>query len=188
MRARWTFAAAPRRSLFTAGLAVALAIVAGTTPARAVHYCLSAIPAGMVDKVDSSSARAGGTFTFKITENEQLDDGTPIPAGTPGYGLIRYAAPAGRGHDGVLALEPRYVVVRKPQGGYRRIDVTMNPTIPAQWTARDLVGTAISNAPIPIPGVSIALNAMHFGRNITLGPGFTFSVIPIDNLQKGPIC
>ncbi|HZO95424.1 MAG TPA: hypothetical protein VFB22_16870 [Candidatus Baltobacteraceae bacterium] len=157
-------------------------------PAPAAKVCVSAIPVDMVDKVDSKTARAGGTFRFKTTLDAQLDDGTPVLAGTPGYGLIRFADPAGRnGHDGSLALEPRYLVVAKPKGGYKRVDVTMNPTLPAEWTAKDLM-SAVADAPIPVPGVSIAINAVRWGRNITLGPGFTFSVIPIDNLQHGPIC
>jgi len=176
------------RTMLAAALAAASVLTAPARPAGAVRYCVAAIPAGMVSKVDSADARSGGTFQFKTTDDAQLADGTPVAAGTPGYGLIRYAQAAGRGHDGVLALEPRYLVVAKAKGGYKRVEVTMNPLIPAQWTARDLVGTAISAAPIPVPGVSIAINAVRYGRNITLGPGFTFSVIPIDNLQRGPIC
>ncbi len=101
------------------------------------HICVAALPVEMVDKIDSKTARAGGTFRFKTAQDEQIDDGTTVAAGTPGYGLVRYASPAGRnGHDGSLALEPRYLVVAKPQGGYKRVDVTMNPTLPPEWTAK----------------------------------------------------
>ncbi len=177
-----------RARFFLALAAGAVLAAAAPPPARAQHICVAAMPVDMLDKVDSKTARAGGTFRFTTMQDEQLDDGTPVAAGTPGYGLVRYASPAGRnGHDGSLALEPRYLVVAKAKGGYKRVDVTMNPTLPPDWTAKDLM-SVVADAPIPVPGVSIAINAVRWGRNITLGPGFTFSVIPIDNLQRGPIC
>jgi hypothetical protein len=42
---------------------------------------------------------------------------------------------------------------------------------------------------IPVAGLAVtAVNVMRWGRNVTLGPGFTFSVIPVDNLARGPVC
>jgi hypothetical protein len=32
------------------------------------------------------------------------------------------------------------------------------------------------------------VNSVRWGRNITLGPGFVFSVIAVDNLERGPVC
>jgi hypothetical protein len=33
-----------------------------------------------------------------------------------------------------------------------------------------------------------AVNTVRWGRNIVLGPGFTFTVLPLDNLSRGPVC
>jgi hypothetical protein len=145
----------------------------------------------MVDKVDSRSARAGGIFRFKVTQDALLDDGIEVPKGTLGYGVIRLADAAGRhNHDGSLALEPRYLVVPKKQGGVMRVEVTMNPTLPAVWSPSEpLLQKAASHVPLPVPGLAMtAINTVRWGRNITLGPGFTFTVLTVENLARGPVC
>lgn len=145
----------------------------------------------MVDRVDSRYARAGGTFRFRTTQDAKFDGGENVPKGTTGYGVVRFADAAGpRSHDGALALEPRYLVVPTRDGRSERLEVTMNPTLPAMWTPREpLLQQAASKVPLPLPGIAItAMNAMKWGRNITLGPGFTFSILPITNLARGPIC
>jgi hypothetical protein len=150
--------------------------------------CALAVSAEMVDKVESRTARAGGDFRFKTTQPMMLDDGTMVPAGTLGYGLIRYATSAGRAsRDGMLSLEPRYLTLSS-KGSAKRVDVTMTPTLPVTWSPNDLLNAA-SRVPIPVAGlVMTGVNAIRRGRDITLGPGFTFSVIPIGNLAKAPIC
>jgi hypothetical protein len=32
------------------------------------------------------------------------------------------------------------------------------------------------------------VNTLRWGRNITLGPGFRFTVIPVGNLARGAVC
>ncbi|MBV9438431.1 MAG: hypothetical protein JOZ24_00415 [Candidatus Eremiobacteraeota bacterium] len=143
----------------------------------------------MVDTVSSASARTGGTFRFRTTQPVRLDDGLVVPSGTTGYGVIRGASAAGRrSHDGMLALEPRYLLVLGKQTT-RRIEVTMTPTLPVVWTPSEpLLQRAASRVPLPIPGlVMTGVNAVRYGRNITLGPGFVFSVLPVGNLS-GPVC
>jgi len=145
----------------------------------------------MVDKVDSRYARSGAIFRFRTTDDAGTPDGTKVPSGTTGYGVIRSADPAGRhNHDGSLSLEPRYLVVHEPSGGARRIAVTMNPTLPVVWSPSEpLLNRAASHVPLPIPGlVMTGVNEVRWGRNITLGPGFKFSLLPLDDLTKGPIC
>jgi hypothetical protein len=143
----------------------------------------------MVDTVKSVSAREGGAFRFRITDTVTIEDGTEIPEGTPGFGVIRSASPAARGnHDGIIALEPRYLMVRKPQGGWKRVEVAMDPTLPPIWTANESVLSKASNF-LPVPGFVVSsVNAFRWGRNISLGPGFVFAVIPIPDLSKAPIC
>ncbi len=145
----------------------------------------------MVDKVESRSARAGTPFRFRTTDDAAAEDGTKIPAGTVGYGLIRSADAAGRhNHDGSLAIEARYLLVRKPKGAPKRVEVSMNPTLPVVWSPSEpLLNKAASHVPLPVPGlIMTGVNEVRWGRNITLGPGFKFSVLPVDDLTKGPIC
>jgi hypothetical protein len=177
-----------RRLALSAFALVALALPA---PARAVKVCAYAIPAEMLDKVASATARVGDAFRFRTTEELTLDDGAVIPAGTLGYGIIREASAAGR-HDknGVIALEPRYLIVVKPSGATERLEVAMNPTLPLAYSPdTTLIEKGISHIPLPVPGlVMTGVNAVRWGKNITIGPGFTFSVLPVGNLARSPVC
>ena len=179
-----------------ARLLLALASILAVTslapaPVRAAKICAWSIPVDMVDKVYSGTARAGMPFKFRVTEDAASDDGTRIPAGTIGYGIIRAASAAGRhNHDGMLSLEPRYLVVAKPKGGFTRLSITMNPMLPVAWTPSEpLLNKAASHVPLPVPGlIMTGVNTVRWGRNITLGPGFTFTVLPVDDLAKSPVC
>ncbi|HTW86170.1 MAG TPA: hypothetical protein VMD91_19010 [Candidatus Sulfotelmatobacter sp.] len=178
-----------RRLALSAFALVALALPA---PARAVKVCAYAIPAEMLDKVASANARVGDPFRFRTTEELTLDDGMVIPAGTLGYGIIRAASAAGR-HDknGVVALEPRYLIVEKPDGaGATRLDVAMNPTLPLAYSPdQSLIEKGLARVPLPVPGLVMSgVNAVRWGKNITIGPGFTFSVLPVGNLARSPVC
>ena len=162
-------------------------------PVRAAKVCAYSLPADMVTSVSSGSSKAGQQFRFRIGEDVQLEDGTAIPAGTIGYGIVRAAASAGRhNHDGMLALEPRYLVVPSGNGGkgVKVIEVTMNPTLPATWSPSEpLLNKAASHVPLPVPGlVMTGVNTLRWGRNITLGPGFRFTVIPVGYLARGAVC
>lgn len=160
-------------------------------PVRATKVCAYAIPAEMLDKVASASARAGDAFRFRTAEVMTLEDGAVIPAGTLGYGIVREASAAGRhDHNGVIALEPRYLIVEKPDGNAARIDVAMNPTLPLAYSPETtLIEKGISHIPLPVPGlVMTGVNTVRWGKNITIGPGFTFSVLPVGNLARSPVC
>jgi hypothetical protein len=180
-----------------ARLLLALASIAAVTslasaPARAAKVCAWSIPSEMVDKIYSGDAHPGTPFKFRVTEDAASDDGTNIPAGTMGYGVVRAASSAGRhNHDGMLSLEPRYLMVPKPKGGgFTRLEVTMSPTLPVTWTPSEpLLNKAASHVPLPVPGlIMTGVNTVRWGRNITLGPGFTFTVLPVENLAKSPVC
>jgi hypothetical protein len=159
-------------------------------PALAAKVCAFSMPAAMVSNVYSGTAKAGQQFRFKVTAQAVLDDGTAVPAGTGGYGIVRSASSAGRhNHDGSLVLEPRYLVVPNPKGA-KLVEVTMNPTLPAMWSPSEpLLNKAASHVPLPVPGLVMSgVNTLRWGRNITLGPGFTFTVIPVGNLALGAVC
>ena len=174
-------------------LAGALAVVSlAPSPVRAAKVCAWAIPSEMVDKVYSGSAHSGAPFKFKVVESTELDDGTKVPAGTLGYGIIRAASSAGRhNRDGMLSLEPRYIVLEKANSSMDRfVPVTMSPLLPVTWTPSEpLLNKAAGHVPLPVPGLVMSgVNLVRWGRNITLGPGFTFTVLPVQNLARGPVC
>ena len=160
-------------------------------PVRAAKVCAWQIPSEMISTVFSGSAHSGAPFQFKVAESTQLDDGTKVPAGTPGYGIIRAASAAGRhNRDGMLSLEPRYIVLETANGAERVVPVTMNPLLPVTWSPSEpLLNKAASHVPLPVPGLVMSgVNMVRWGRNITLGPGFKFTVLPVENLARGPVC
>ena len=169
-----------------------VAVIVNLAPAsaRAAKVCAWSIPVEMVDKVNSGSAHAGTAFRFRVTEDAARDDGVKVPAGAMGFGVIRGVSAAGRrNRDGMLSLEARYILVPKGKAT-ARVEVTMNPTLPVQWTpAEPLLNKAASHVPLPIPGlIMTGVNQVRRGRNITLGPGFTFTVVPVENLANAPVC
>ena len=177
-------------ALLVVALGVPLVILTLPKEALAERVCAYAIPVEMVDRVESAKAQSGNTFRFRTQLPEQLRDGTMVPAGSLGEGIIRSASAAGRKrHDGSLSLEPRYVTA-KTRTGLKRVEVTMNPTLPVTWTPSEpLLQKAAGFIPMPIPGIAMqGINMIRYGRNITLGPGFTFSVIPVTDLSKTPVC
>jgi hypothetical protein len=179
------------RSLCALATLAGAAVLLAPTAARAGKICAYAMPSEMLDRIYSGTARAGQPFRFRITAETVLDGGIKVPAGTMGYGIIRAASAAGRhNHDGMIAIEPRYLDVENPKGGSERIPVTMNPTLPVTWTpAEPMLNKAASHVPLPVPGlIMTGVNTVRWGRNITLGPGFTFTVLPVENLAHGPIC
>lgn len=180
-----------RARLLLALASIVAVVVSAPSPGRAAKVCAWSIPVEMADNVFSGNAKAGAPFKFRVTEDAAADDGTQIPAGTMGYGIIRSASAAGRhNHDGSLSLEPRYLLVPKAKGGFNRVDITMNPTLPVVWTPSEpLLNKAASHVPLPIPGLVMSgVNMVRWGRNITLGPGFSFTVLPVENLARGPVC
>lgn len=177
--------------LLLALISVLVVAASATRPASAEKICAFAMPTQMVSKLYSGTAKAGQDFEFRVAQPITLDDGTSIPAGTVGYGVVRSASSAGRhNHDGMIAIEPRYIVVPKPKGGVKRVEVTMNPTLPVTWTPSEpLLNKAASHVPMPIPGLVMSgINMVRWGRNITLGPGFGFSVVPVGDLARGAVC
>jgi hypothetical protein len=181
--------ARPLLALASIAALISVGLVPG--PARAAKVCAWSIPVEMVDSVESAKARAGTAFRFRVTDDAASDDGTKVPAGTMGYGIVRSASAAGRhNHDGSVTLEPRYLVVPKANGATTRLAITMNPMLPVTWTPSEpLLNKAASHVPLPVPGLVMSgVNMVRWGRNITLGPGFKFTVLPVDDLAKSPVC
>lgn len=148
--------------------------------------CLDDIPVAMVSTVDSGTAIPGQVFRFRVKTTVTVNGGR-FTAGTEGWGLVRSASKAGR-HDqyGFIALEPRYLVLV----GGKRQEVSMDPYMPTVFTtATPNLEKAIGRIPNPIPGLLMAgIGYLRFGKNVTVGPGFSFYVVPIFDLTKNGSC
>lgn len=161
-----------------------LLLLATATPANAwVTMCNAAIPSTMVDTVSSATAYQGMVFRFKITVDANVL-GTIVPANTIGYGYVREVSAASN-HDrnGSLALDMRELLY-----GNKAIQVINDPRDAAIWAP---VETTVERATgyLPVPGlVRQAVNEVRHGKDVTLGPGFTFHVIGWGDPRKMHPC
>jgi len=148
--------------------------------------CPDDIPVEMYDRLESVSALPGEVFRFRTLRTVMVN-GARFPAGTWGYGLVRAVTPPGR-HDayGTLAIEPRYLVL--PHG--KQQPVTMDPHLPASFSsARPNLEKVIGRVPMPVPGMAMtAAGYVRYGRDVVLGEGFRFAVVPLFDLSESPAC
>ena len=98
---------------------IAVLAVCGIAPSGAQTQgdarppCRHALVA-MADSVDSAHAKSGDVFRFQLVDAATAPDGTALPAGTPGYGVVANASHAERGgRAGYLALEARFFVLAR---------------------------------------------------------------------------
>ena len=138
----------------------------------------------MEDTVDSARAKSGDVFKFQLAEAATAPDGTALPPGTPGYGVVANASHAERGgRAGYLALETRFFVL----GDGRHV-----PAIIDRFTdvASSAVG-ATANAPgllglIPIVGYAVGgYDSLHHGKDATIPRGTRVGVFLGDDAALG---
>lgn len=161
-------------------LFVTLSLIAAATPARAALQCYPLIPAEMLTSVNSAAGFSGQVFQFKTSQTVS-SNGTNFPAGSLGYGVVLNAVPASnRSRNGIIVLEPRFLLVDGQQ-----VQVAGDPE-DASILTHDPSAIALGARALPF-GAGIVANEAIDGTNITVGPGYTFHVVPVGNLQeRGP--
>ncbi len=159
---------------------VTLALAGRAAPSDAALTCYPLIPAQMVTTVDSAQGFSGQVFQFKTTETVS-SNGLSVPAGSMGYGVVLNAIPASnRARNGIVVLEPRFLLV-----GGQQVQVAGDPADGSILT-HDPSAIALGANVIPFGGGLAASEAIK-GTNITVGPGYSFHIVPIGNLQeRGP--
>ena len=171
----------PKRCNATVFLSTLVLAVAGSARGDAALTCYPLIPATMLTTVASAHGYSGRVFEFKTTATV-VSNGLQIRAGTRGYGIVLSAVPASnRARNGIIVLEARFLVV----DGHH-VQVTGDPRDASILThGASLLG--IGAGAIPVPGLGLAIDEGIKGTNITIGPGYTFHVVPLGNLwQRGP--
>ena len=145
--------------------------------------CRHAIVA-MDESVDSAHAKSGDVFRFQLVDAATAPDGTALPPGTPGFGVVANSSHAERGgRAGYLALEARFFVL----GDGRHV-----PAIIDRFTdvASSAVG-ATANAPgllglIPIVGYAVGgYDSLHHGKDATIPRGTRVGVFVGDDAALG---
>jgi hypothetical protein len=176
-----------RTGAAVAGMSVlavcAIAPTGAQTPADTRPPCRRALVA-VEDNIDSARAKSGDVFRFQLAEAVTAADGTALPPGTPGYGVVANASHAERGgRAGYLALETRFFVL----GDGRHV-----PAIIDRFTdvASSAVG-ASANAPgllglIPIVGYAVGgYDSLHHGKDATIPRGTRVGVFIGDDAALG---
>jgi hypothetical protein len=156
---------------------------AAQAPADSRKPCVRALVA-MEDSLDSSRARSGDVFRFRLVDAGAAPDGTAVPAGSLGYGVVANASHADRGgRAGYLALETRFFVLENGAHVPAIIDR-------AHEEGSTAVG-ATANAPgllglIPIVGYAVGgYDAMHHGKDATIPRGTRVGVFIGDDAALG---
>jgi hypothetical protein len=145
--------------------------------------CVRALVAAL-DTIDSARARSGDPFTFAMAEGATTRDGTQIPAGTIGYGIIATASHADRGgRGGYLALETRFVELEDGRHVpiiIDRVNDTKSSAIGASANAPGLLGL------IPIVGYAVGgYDSLHHGKDATISRGTRIGVFVGDDAARG---
>ncbi|MDQ6942871.1 MAG: hypothetical protein M3169_10220 [Candidatus Eremiobacteraeota bacterium] len=178
-------------ALRAAGAAAGISVLAvcgiapsgAQTQADARPPCRHALVA-MEDNVDSAHAKSGDVFRFQLVDAATAPDGTALPPGTTGYGVVANSSHAERGgRAGYLALEARFFVL----GDGRHV-----PAIIDRFTdvASSAVG-ATANAPgllglIPIVGYAVGgYDSLHHGKDATIQRGTRVGVFVGDDAALG---
>jgi hypothetical protein len=138
----------------------------------------------VLDDIDSARARAGDPFSFRIVDAATGPDGTAIPAGNIGYGVVAISSHAGRGgQGGYLVLETRFLA---PANG-PHVPVVIDRGSDAAAVA--LGGSA--NAPgllgmIPLVGYAVGgYDSLHHGKDATIPKGTRIPVLIGDGAALG---
>jgi hypothetical protein len=165
-------------------LAVAACVLLTRAPAHAYDViCEAAIPATMVDKIDSATAYPGMPFRFKITITARIDD-VLVPENTIGYGVVREATAAGaHNRNGSIVLEMRELVL-----GKRLLQVMADPRDTSIWAPAATI-TEAATGYLPVPGiVRTAVDDVRHGRNVVVGPGLVFHIVGLPDPRNLAPC
>ncbi|HTU70685.1 MAG TPA: hypothetical protein VMF11_10255 [Candidatus Baltobacteraceae bacterium] len=166
--------------VWRAAAALVLAWFICAAPARSwATGCIVAIPATMVDTVDSGTAFPGMEFRFKLAVTARIDN-VLIPQGTIGYGVVREVTAASN-HDrnGSLVLEVRELVYNN-----KPYQVMIDPRDASVWAPAETLAERATGY-LPIPGlVRTAVNEVRSGKNVKIGPGFMFHIVALGTTPK----
>ena len=135
------------------------------------------------DTLDSANAKPGDAFSFQLVDATVAPDGTPLPAGTVGYGIVANATHADKGgRPGYLALETRFF-----DAGGKHVAAIIDRANDEKTAATG----STANAPgvlgyIPIVGYAVGgYDALHHGRDATIARGTRFPVFVGDDVALG---
>ena len=134
----------------------------------------------MADDVDSAHARAGDSFRIKTVEPARAPDGTVIPPGTLGFGVVAISQHAERGgRGGYVVIETRFLMLPG-----EHVPVTID------WTTEARASATGASRNIPgfvgaIPFVGYVLGPygfIHHGKDVTIARDTRIPVLVGDDV------
>jgi len=162
-------------------LATSSGITAGSPDARPA--CVRGTIA-MTSDVDSASSRPGDSFGFRMVGAVTAADGTVIPAGAAGFGVVAISTHAARGgRGGYVVIETRFVA---PAGG-KHVPVTIDWGSAARATAtgasRNIPGIV---GAVPLVGYVLGpYGFLHHGKDVTIPRDAQIPVFVGDDIAAG---
>jgi hypothetical protein len=140
--------------------------------AASLHVPLdSRIPVALTQKLSSSTAHVGDSFTFATTKAITLGTLT-LPKGTPGHGRLADVRPAQGKSNGVLALQVDSLDL--PDGN--TVWVNIDPSKPPRGHYADKRNRAVF---LPLPILIGGSVTTATAGNMILEPGTPFTVVTI---------
>jgi hypothetical protein len=180
MKLARTLRAAPAAAFFVAAATVQL----GAQPSADSRPVCPRSLIAVDETIDSSKAHSGDVFKFVVVDAVASPDGTQVPAGTVGYGIVANASHAqSGGRGGYLALETRFVVLTS--GKHEQVIIDR---------FNDEESTAVggsANAPgvlglIPIVGYAVGgYDSLHHGKDATIPRGTRIGIFVGDEAALG---
>jgi hypothetical protein len=137
----------------------------------------------MAGDVDSAHARAGDSFPIKTVEAARAPNGTVIPAGTMGFGVVAISQHAERGgRGGYVVIETRFLALPG-----EHVPVTID------WTTEARASATGASRNIPgfvgaIPFVGYVLGPygfIHHGKDVTIARDTRIPVLIGDDVAAG---
>jgi len=142
------------------------------------------IVVALEDDIDSGRARADDAFGFVTVDPVQLADGTLVPAGTLGRGIVAIAHHAERGgQGGYVVLEARFLAL----AGGRHLPASID------WTTADRA--TATGASLNVPGIVGAIpfsgyilapyGFLHHGKDVVIPRGAQIPLLLGDDVAAG---
>jgi len=142
------------------------------------------VAVALEDDIDSGRARANDAFRYVTVDAASLSDGTPVPAGSIGFGLIAIAKHAERGgQGGYVVLEARFLTL--PGGGHVPASIDWSSAERATATGASLNIPGIVGA-IPFAGYILGpYGFLHHGKDVVIPRGTQIPLLLGDDVAAG---
>jgi hypothetical protein len=160
------------------------ALGVATTPANdARPPCVRAL-IEMTSDVDTARARAGDSFGIRTVDAVTGADGTVVPAGTAGFGVVAIAHHAERGgRGGYVVLETRFLALASGVHVPVTIDWASAERATATGSSQNIPGIV---GAVPLVGYVLGpYGFLHHGKDVTIARETRIRVLVGDDVAAG---